>query len=271
MKKIILLFESIHYNLEPFAFIESLKKIEEVFVTAVFLSTTDYTSVWAFPVVPETSLLQVNAGSTEAEDLLQQHIMSFKSKCIELNITYSIHNDVNGIVFEQVRHESRFADLMLIPTGLFYGGYGEQPNDYLKEVVHIAECPVLLIPPKASFPQSIVLMYDGSETSMFAIRQFAYLFPMLKSMNTHLIFVSKKGDEIPDQQKLKEWMQHWYPNTRFRVVKDEKNYHSWFQDHPNPLIVTGSFGRAALLEFLKKSFVTDFINDQQYFIFLTHK
>ncbi len=271
MKKIILVFESIHYNNESFDFIEALRKIEDIFVTAVFLSPVDYTSVWAFPVVPGTSGLPVTPGSPESEELLQKHMASFKAKCAELNIPFAVHNDVNGVVFEQVRLESRFADLMFIHTGLFYAAFGEQPNDYLKEVMHIAECPVVLIPPRGTLPQSIVLMYDGSESSMFAIRQFAYIFPVLKSLTSTLIYVDHKSDEIPDQSKLKEWMYSWYPNIQFEIMRDEKNYHSWFQNHPNPFIVTGSYGRAAIVEFLKKSFLTDIINDQQYFVFLAHK
>ena len=70
MKKIILVFESIHYNNESFDFIEALRKIEEVFVTAVFLSPVDYTSVWAFPILPGSSGLALNPGSAEADELL---------------------------------------------------------------------------------------------------------------------------------------------------------------------------------------------------------
>ncbi len=271
MKKIILVFESIHYNNEVFDFIESLKKTEDVFVTAVFLSPVDYTSVWAFPIVPVTTGFPFTAGSRDADDLLEKHKEAFKAKCLELKIPYNIHDDVNGIVFDQVKLESRFADLMIIHTGLFYAGFGEQPNDYLKELMHIAECPVVLIPPRTALPKSIVLMYDGSETSMFAIRQFAYLFPVFKSLPTILMYVNHTAEEVPEQSNIKEWMSGWLPNTSIEIMREEKKYHTWFIKHPNPFIVTGSYGRAAIIEFLKKSFLNEIIHDQKHFVFLAHK
>src|SRR4051812_29304835 len=127
MKKIIVVFESIHYNDEIFHFVKALHSIEPVSLTAVFLSPVDVTSIWAFPVVPGSSKMNIVPGSEEADELLKKHIQNFSKNCEEAGINYNIHNDVNGVVFEQVKIESRFADLMLIHTGLFYADFGEQP------------------------------------------------------------------------------------------------------------------------------------------------
>ena len=271
MKKVIILFESLHYDDEVFHLISALNSIEPLSLTAVFLSPVDYTSIWAFPIVPGSSGAKVLPGSKEADKLLFTNIERFSSKCSEYGIRYKIHNDVNGVVFEQVKLESRFSDLMIIDTGTFYADFGEQPNDYLKEVLHISECPVLLIPPKSGLPQTVMLMYDGSESSIFAIKQFAYVFPVLRTLKTILVYVNAQEKEIPHIDRMRELVQKLYPNIVFQILRDEKHYHSWFEDHPYPIIVTGAYGRPAIIEFLRKSFLTDIINDQQYFVFLAHK
>lgn len=271
MKKIIIVFESVHYDSGIFNFISALNTIEPLSLTAIFLSPVDYTSIWAFPVVPGSTGAPPLPGSKEAEEKLAKNIEDFKARCKEYGIRHAVHNDVNGVVFETVRTESRFADLMIIDTGVFYKDFGEQPNDYLKEVMHITECPVLLIPPDSGLPQTIMLMYDGSESSMFAIRQFAYVFPVLSTLKTVVVYVHGKDSQMPEERRMKSLVQQLYPNVSFQIFRDEKHYHTWFEDHPHPLIVTGAYGRPAIVEFLRKSFLTDIINDQQYFVFLAHK
>ena len=61
---------------------------------------------------------------------------------------------------------------------MFYENIGIHSSyDYLKDVLHDVACPVLLVPEKFDFPESVILAYDGSEESVYAIKQFAYLFP----------------------------------------------------------------------------------------------
>ena len=117
MKKVIILLESVRFDDEIFHLISALNNIEPLSLTAVFLSPVDYTSIWAFPVVPGSAGATVIPGTKEADDLLKSHINRFSAKCRESGINFTIHNDVNGIVFEQVKLESRFADLMIIDTG----------------------------------------------------------------------------------------------------------------------------------------------------------
>ena len=53
----------------------------------------------------------------------------------------------------------------------------EESDEYLKDALHASECPVLVVPEKFDFPESNILAFDGSESSVYAIKQFVYMFP----------------------------------------------------------------------------------------------
>ena len=75
----------------------------------------------------------------------------------------------------------------------------------MQEALHDIECPAVVVPENFDFPENNILAYDGSESSVFAIKQFAYLFPELASNNTILVFAkSKEVEELPDQDYIEE-------------------------------------------------------------------
>ena len=43
----------------------------------------------------------------------------------------------------------------------------------MRTAVHDAECPVLIVPEDCPFPVNVILAYDGSDDSVFAMKQFA--------------------------------------------------------------------------------------------------
>lgn len=269
MKKVVLLVDSLHYSNQVFHFIEALNKIEPLTLDGVFLSSADFTAVWSYPLYSVAAISENEIKENERQ--LKLNITSFSRQCEVLQIPFVVHNEADGVVFDTIRKESRFADLLLIDTGVFYKDMGEPPNDYLKQTMEISECPVLLVPPAGYLPKSLALLYDGSESCMFAIKQFAYLFPVLRTLTACCVYVDEKGANLPSEKKMKEELRLWYPNLTFQIARDVHHYHHWFENYPNPLIISGAYGRPALLEFVRKSFLSNIINDRQYFIFLAHK
>src|SRR4051794_31749858 len=100
--------------------------------------------------------------------------------CRKNQIQYRVHETYYGPAPAELRKETRFADALIIGSEGFYSQEGTL-SDYLKEVLQEAECPVLVVPENYNFPESNILAYDASASSVYAMRQFAYLFPELCS------------------------------------------------------------------------------------------
>ena len=113
----------------------------------------------------------------------EKHYKRFETLCQHNGIAYRVHKDFIFFAMPELKKETRFADLLIISSEKFYINLAsEAPNPYLHEALNRAECPVVVVPETFRFPQRNVLAYDGSETSLFAIKQFAYLFPELCKM-----------------------------------------------------------------------------------------
>jgi hypothetical protein len=162
---------------------------------------------------------------------------------------------------------------MIISSEHFYKQFGDQPNEYLREILRNSECSVLLLPDKCKFPQKIILSYDGSESSAFAIKQFAYLFPYLSKRKTTLVFAHENVKEEPDRDLIRELVIRHYPDLDIQLIQVESkdDLTQWLNNQQDALIVSGSFGRSALSQLFKKSFLHNLIKEQKLPLFISHK
>ena len=139
--------------------------------------------------------------------------------------------------------------------------------------MHHAECPVIIVPEEYSFPLSVVLAYDGSKASVFAIKQFAYIFPELAQKSTMIVYASAKEDEIPDLAYITELAARHYQDLSICKLdaNPKKYFNSWLMDKGDPLLVSGSFGRTFLSETFKKNFVEEVVSDHKLPVFIAHQ
>jgi hypothetical protein len=133
---------------------------------------------------------------------------------------------------------------------------------------------VLLMPDKATLPGELILTYDGSEASVFAIRQFAYVFPEFCRLQATLVYVNDDLEaKIPEEEAIRELCALHY--RKFRVLRLRMRsadfYHTWIGMMSNPWLVTGSFGRSAISQAFSTSFSTELIREHQVPVFVAHK
>ncbi len=271
MKKVILVFDGQHFSEALFNFALELHKKTPISITGVFLSAVDYSTILAYPMM--TGALEGYLPFLEEDEtVIKQNISRFETLCSKNDIFFRVHDNANGSVFDEIKKETRFADLMLISNELFYQNIGNQPNDYLQEVLHIAECPVMIVPENFQFPQNLILTYDGSASSVFAIKQFSYLFPELCNMKTILVYATDDEKDIPYQYYIEELsVRHFKDLTLNKVSADpQKFFTTWLNEQKNPLLITGSYGRSGLSQFFKKSFVHEVIKEHTTPVFIAH-
>jgi hypothetical protein len=185
------------------------------------------------------------------ENYCEDNIRRFKNTC-ELNgVTCKVHRD-RGVPLEEVITESRYADLIVIdPTTSFAYERDIIPTKFVKDTFVSAECPVIIAPQNFEGIDEIVFTYDGSRSSMFAIKQFTYLFPELHNRKVSILNVILPGEKLnSNQYKLKEWLQTHYKHIDVLVLEDEHvrmRLLEYLLTKEKAFIVMGAFGNRSIL------------------------
>lgn len=274
MKKILLAFDGSQFSTAAFEFARQLNALHPVFLAGVFIPQLSYANLWNYtdgmagpPFMPVLT--------KEEPDALEKNIKSFENLCQQNSIQYKVHKDYFDFALPELKKETRFADLLIISSETFYNNAGKAtPNDYMKEALHHSECPVIIVPEKFQFPKINILAYDGSDSSVYAIKQFFYLFPELCKHETLLVYSSAKDDEIlPEKEQIEELTKlHFLDVSLVKLDFDpKKHFGRWINENSNAILVSGSFGRSMFSEMFKKSFVSDVIAEHRLPVFIAHK
>lgn len=274
MRKILLVFDGTNFSEGAFEFARRLNEKNKSLVTGVFVPQLDIANLWSYAPAGSGAVTVPLIEDEEAR-LVEKIIERFKELCGKEKIEYRVHKDFYDLALPELKKESRFADLIIIGSEKFYGNIGvDGPSDYLKDALHDAECPILIVPEKFNFPETNILSYDGGGSSVFAIKQFAYLFPEFLQNPTLLVYAKNEGnEEIPDVKNIKELAGGHFPDLEImKLHQDSKEYFAtWINEKKNSILISGSFGQSSLSRVFKKSFIKDVIKDHKMPIFITHR
>jgi len=273
MKKIILAFDGTHFSEGAFEFARQLNKISPILLTGVFLPQSEIAVLWGYADAPVGPLIPVM--DSENSMLVRENITRFEDLCRQHGIQYRVHKDFHDFVLPELKRESTFADLIILGSEVFYENIAIRDSDvYMQEALHDVACPVILVPEKFDFPKNIILAYDGKKDSIFAIKQFAYLFPELCKLPTTLVYAGKEGEEdIPHGEMMVELAGMYFSHLTINKLnmKPRKHFATWMLEKEACLLVAGSFGRSGLSQALKESFVKEIISDHKLPVFVAHQ
>lgn len=276
MKKILLAFDGSNFSAGAFAFVRHLNEMQPVLVTALFVPQVDFANLWSYSTASAGSVgVYIPLLETDATNLIAENIKNFESLCQQNNIAYRVHKDFVDFALPELKKESRFADVMVVSGEMFYKRFAESDHlDYLRDLLHVSECPVLVVPEQYSYPDNNIIAYDGSEESVYAIKQFAYIFPELANNQTLLIYAEQKKEAgFPSKDYIVELAtQHYKSLTFYKLEMNPKKYFSaWLADRKGSVLISGSFSRTAISQLIKKSFVFDIIREHNVPVFIAHK
>ena len=274
MKKILFASDGSNFSEGSFEFVRRLNDIQPVLLTGVFIPQITYANLWSYSAVAAFSGFYPPLPEEEDNKVVENNIKHFENLCQKNGIAYRIHKDNFDFDFPELKKESRFSDVMIISGELFYKRFIEADQDHLREVLHISECPVLVVPESYQFPDNNILAYDGSEESVYAIKQFAYLFPELTKNATLLVYAENEDDkDFPSKDYIIELAtQHFSDLTFYELELKSNNYFSALMiGRKSSILMSGAFSRSALSQVFKKSFVAAIIRDHQIAVFIAHK
>jgi hypothetical protein len=272
MKKVLIAFDGKNFSDGAFEFARKLNELQPILLVGIFLPSAVFSNMWTYA--------NANAGVyapmiDEADnEKMEQNITKFENHCRNNDIDYRVHKGFLDYALPDIEKESIYADLLIIGTEIFFENLGIQsPNTYLQDALHSIKCAAVLVPEKFEFPESIVLAYDGSDDSVFAIKQFAYLFPELCNKEVLLIFASEDEEaDFPDKIEMEELAARHFSNLTLSKldINPQKFFSTWIFDKKSTLLVSGSYKRSGISQLFKKSFIKDVIAAHALPIFVTH-
>jgi hypothetical protein len=278
MEKILLAFDAVNPDMNAFEFACYLGRLTKSKITGVFLENI---------VGEERPILKHVHGMTYVDwtlneksdehktkmELIEKNIAFFKQGCISREVNYSLHRD-RGVPAQELIEESRFADAIVVDAETsFNKRYEGSPTEFVRDILKKAECPVIIAPENFDAIDEIVFAYNGSPSSVFAIKQFTYLFPQLHNKKVSIIQVNEEGEwQDTNKYKFKEWLKEHYTDLHFEALKgstDVKLFDYLFK-RKNMFLVMGAYGRNTLSQFFKRSQADLLIKTVTQPIFIAH-
>lgn len=273
MNKILLALDGTNFPAAAFEFARQLNEHHYILLTGIFIPQNVLADMWrrvspagdyGIPVVEQEDTAAVKAN-----------IAKFEKLCKDNKIDYRVHKDFFDIGLTSLETESTFADFMIIGSQEFYSIFGSSEATMLVEdLLHDSRCPIVLVPEHFKTAESVVLAYDGSDESVFAIKQFIYLFPQLLTKPAFLAFISKEdAGRVPKQKEINELVKAHFSKVEIvKIVSKEKHvFTTWCMDHLNSIVVSGSYSRSGFSMLFKKSFSEEIIAHHQLPVFIAHR
>jgi len=171
--------------------------------------------------------------------------------------------------------ESRFADLVILDAETSFGELQEKvPTKFVKEVLAEAECPVVIAPLSFDGIDEIIFTYDGSRSSVFAIKQFTYLFPELADKRVTVLQVQEDEEvSVTERDKIGELLKMHYSGIGFHLLqgKASDELFGYLLGRKNVFVVMGSFGRGPISNLFKHSTAELLLKTVNLPVFIAHQ
>ena len=214
---------------------------------------------------------------SEYDTFMENTVHSFQAFCTQHKIPHQIHEITEGYNQDSLLLETRFADLMVISSEQFFHFENEMDlNPFVQKLFRNSECPILVIPESFHGIESILLTFDNTTSSVFAIKQFSYLFPDLLNLPTTLV---SGIDDINHKEQLaamtlmEDLGQNRFRNFTSVHLPDltPKELESYAEKKNSPIVVMGSFGRSELSMVWRGSFSQYLIREHKVPLYIAHK
>ncbi|HEY6899215.1 MAG TPA: universal stress protein [Puia sp.] len=216
----------------------------------------------------------VHVVEAEEGDTVAGQVNRFREACVCREVPARVHRD-RGTPLGEILLESRFSDLIVVdPEASFKRIEREFPGKWVREVLVAAECPVVVSPYSFNGMDKVIFAYNGTASSVFAIKQFTYLFPEFRSKKAVVVSV-RNGEEaaLEEQYKIKEWFSAHYEDVEYVVLAGEASDELFFYllDKKDAIVVLGAYGRGMLSRFFKPSQAGILLKTVNLPIFIAHR
>ena len=209
----------------------------------------------------------------ERHDQVVANTEKLREACTGRGMEITLHTYTEAPL-ESVIRESRFADVLLVMHSLSFSGLQQSdPPGFLQALLSEAECPVLTLPDGMRVIKEIVLTYNGTFSSMFAIRSFFQLMPLLALRKVKLVCVAENNrDTIPHEQLLRQYLKGLCPKAEYIILRGDpaKSLLTHLRYSKHTLVTFGAYGRSRTSRFFNSSIADDTLGLGHLYTFITH-
>jgi hypothetical protein len=276
MEKIILALDAAQVNNNMLDFACYIARLTHSRLTGIFLENLLLEDVSVIHELAGVAGGRQAAPVKEAEEKakrIMEQVHFFKEACSNRGVNCEVRIERN-MPSNVIITESRFADLVILDAATSFEKQLEGvPTRFVKEVLASAECPVLVAPAGFEGIDEIILAYDGSASSVFAIKQFNYLFPQFSDKRIIAVQVNDRSDiPVAQKERIGEWLKVHYSGIGYHVIegKPDEELFKYLLGRKRSLVVMGAFGRSMLSALLKCSTAELIMKVVNLPIFITH-
>ncbi|OMP76178.1 hypothetical protein [[Flexibacter] sp. ATCC 35208] len=277
MKKTIAVIDAVNYKEEQLIAITNILNMVENDLTILMIEdTANINSLLT------TGGIEAFAGKyydvlykseKEKQQLIQDNTTKLKKTCEEKNIPCTIKN-IMGIAADSVILESRFADLLIIGRELSFPViYDGNPTVFVKNILTQAQCPIIVLPDIPPSVIGVACCYNGTYSSMYAIRAFAAIFPHLIEKNCEIVYEYEHNNQkIPYESQLQEYLKSYKAHSRQIILSGAVGHtlQSYLHSRPELISTFGAYGRNGISRFFNHSSAENIIRKLNGAIFITH-
>lgn len=210
--------------------------------------------------------------ATLKEMLCDRHMHEFKTVCDNQAIPCSVHK-ANERFLQDVLLESRYADLILLDIEIaFSHGHISIPTSFAEDVLRSAECPVIALPETFNKIEELIFTYDGRISSMYAIKQFTYLFPEFCNIRATVVSINPEIIAVEERYKFLEWLHNSYSDINYYAVEgdERRGLLEILLQRKDVIILMGAYGRSRFSNFFHSSHATNVLRMSGQPVFIIH-
>ena len=275
--KILAAFDGVKYSEGASKYAIEIAKLTDSMLVGVFIQDMRYINftyayTWDQPFVDMSAIEESQKQEREKIDL---NIKLFHRACEEKGVKHKVHLD-KGVPLQELMHESAFSDLIIIDSHTSFFTIGNNsPSPFLKDFLADSHCPVLIVPHTYTFFDNAVLCYDGTPSSIYAIKQFSYIFNNTGDLKTTVVSVNEKpGNHLKDVHNLKDLVHLHFKGAEFEVLSGDANDEliKYLQvNGGHSIVVMGAYGRNAISRLFHQSLSNKVIKELNTPVFITHQ
>lgn len=277
MKKIIAVLDGLKYSASTVEYAIFIAKQEKTHLVGVFLEDMSYRSYALSELVDKSGVSdqRIREYIEHDKQLRSKSVKQFEQACQLAGLNYSIHKD-KDTAMEALLHESIYADLLIINANETFSHVTEsKPSHFMRHLMADVSCPMLLVPSKFHHINKSALLYDGTPSSVYAIRMYDYILPAFKNLPTEVISVKSLAASmhLPDGKLMKEFMKRHYPDATYTVLKgipNEEIITYLKKENRNSIIVLGAYHRSGLSRWIYPSLADNLLIGLKSPLFIAH-
>jgi len=277
MKKIIAAVNALHFTeeeLEGFQFIakELYGQVTVVFLEDVAVQGLQLANAYTDMYTMDYTQMAAETRA-QADQLRKENLEKFNRICTSNDLDFKLH-EAKGTPIEEVIKESRFADLLLINYNTSFSLLkSSNPPAFVKDVLARAQCPVMVLPEKIHPIKELVFSYNGTFSSMYAIRQLTQLFDGFSDILANVVYVAEDGNKvIPNENLVREYLEQHYEEVRFTVLNGNPaaEFLALLLHRHDCIATYGAYGRSKLSRFFHHSDAESVLRTINIPVFITH-